>query len=218
MGMMIANGMKIAAIAASVALMGFGSAQAANLVNNGDFSNPNVGGGWGMFSNGQVGAWNNTNGDSLEVGNSNVYGLGCINAACQSLEVNANTFDTVSQTIYGLTSGASYLVSWAYSARDGGGPQSLDVSFGGDHLATNTGSVSAWSNNAVRITANKTSELLQFQSANVGGNSSFGNEITNVSVAGVPEPATWALMTVGLLGLGAMIRRSRKQAAAAVAA
>jgi hypothetical protein len=44
---------------------------------------------------------------------------------------------------------------------------------------------------------------------------SSGNsfEFDNISTAGVPEPATWALMLLGVAGLGAALRRTRGSAA-----
>lgn len=38
---------------------------------------------------------------------------------------------------------------------------------------------------------------------------------TNPSISGVPEPAAWALMTIGFLSIGAAIRRSRRTTLAA---
>jgi hypothetical protein len=39
----------------------------------------------------------------------------------------------------------------------------------------------------------------------------------NVGAGGVPEPATWAMMILGVAGIGASLRRTRKTAAAATA-
>ncbi len=38
------------------------------------------------------------------------------------------------------------------------------------------------------------------------------------SVAAVPEPATWAMMLMGFFGLGAVVRRQRRQTLALMAA
>jgi hypothetical protein len=42
--------------------------------------------------------------------------------------------------------------------------------------------------------------------------------VSNVSVAGVPEPATWVMMLAGFGGLGAVLRMGRRQRLASIAA
>ena len=192
--------------------MALSPANAANLIDDGDFATPSVGGGWGFFNNGSVGQWVNTNSDVLEVGNSATYGLPCFSASiCQNLEVNANTFDTVSQTVTGLTLGQTYDLSWAYGGRTGGGPQALNVSFGNTLLTQNSGSIGAWTITTFRVLATSSSETLVFSALNLGGLPSYGNEITNVSLSAVPEPMSWAMMLLGFGGLGAVVRNRRKQ-------
>jgi hypothetical protein len=210
------NAMAALASALSIGLLG-GAAHAANLIGDGDFSTPNTGGGYGFFANGQVGPWMNTNGDALEVGASGIYGLSCDGpGACQNLEVNANTFDTVSQTVT-LTAGKLYNLTWDYGGRPGGGPQILDVSFGGDPVKTDTGSFGVWSHNYVQVIGTGNPEDLVFASEVTGGLPSYGNEITNVALSAAPEPATWAMMLMGLLGLGAMMRTERRRQVATIA-
>jgi len=154
-----------------------GAAHAAVIV-NGDFTNPNVGGGYGQFAT--IPGWFDTS-DTLEVGASSVYGLPC--------ETD---------------------LSWDYGGRNGGGPQQLDVFFGGVQIATDTsnGVNAFWTPNEVSVIASGSSETLTFQSVNVGGTASYGNELTGVSIA-VPEPAAWALMLLGFAGLGAALRTRR---------
>lgn len=204
----------VAVLAAGAAFMALSPANAANLISDGDFATPSVGSGWGFFSNGSVGQWLNTNGDVLEVGNSATYGLPCFSAGvCQNLEVNANTFDTVSQTVTGLTVGQSYDLSWAYGGRTGGGPQALNVSFGNTLLTQNSGSIGVWTLTTFRVLATSSSETLTFAALNLGGLPSYGNEITSVSLSAVPEPMSWAMMLLGFGGLGAVVRNRRKQRA-----
>jgi hypothetical protein len=203
----------IASLTAAVALAA--SAHASSLISDGDFSSPNQHGGWSIYSPGLgLGSWNNTNGDGIEIGYSPIYGLPCINGGCQNLEVNANTFDTDSQKISGLTVGQTYHLSWEYGGRTSGGPDSLNVYFGGVLLTTDTGSVGTWTLNSFNVVATSDMEVLTFQSIASNGAPSYGNEVTNV-VLGVPEPSTWAMMLLGLAGVGFMSYR-RKQSGAAL--
>jgi hypothetical protein len=51
-----------------------------------------------------------------------------------------------------------------------------------------------------------------------GGNNNIGNILDDVSLStGVPEPVTWALMLLGVAGIGASLRRVRSGAITAVA-
>ena len=84
-------------VVAAAAVLGASSAFAgANLIQNGDFSVPTFGCGWGFVSNGFMGWTTNDPNGVMEIGNSGIYGLPCDNGGCQSQEIDANAFDTVS--------------------------------------------------------------------------------------------------------------------------
>jgi hypothetical protein len=217
-----------AVLALSLAAAG-GAAHAAALINDGDFSNPNQNGSWSIYSPG-INGWMNDNGDGVEIGNSDIYGLACENAGCQNLEVNANTFDTDSQTVTGLIVGDTYDLSYLYGERSSGGPQMLDVYFGAalpssaSFLTQDTtpgpgnNGPNSWTLNSFVVQAVATSETLYFQSLATSGSPSYGNEITNVSltaVTAVPEPATWAMFLAGFGAIGFMMRASRRKGAIA---
>lgn len=192
-----------------------GTAEAAtNLVVNGDFTNPNTGSGW--TSRASIPGWVSESGDSIEVGNAGVYGATCYSATCQLLEVNANRFGSVSQLVSGLVTGGTYKFGWAYAGRNGGGAQLLDVFVNGSKVAQNssTGSFTGWQDNAFNFTATGPTAKLLFSSVNAGGNRSFGNLITNVSVGAVPEPASWAMMIIGFGMIGYASRRRARMIAA----
>jgi hypothetical protein len=212
--------MKLGIATASLALTlaATGAAQAASII-NGDFSTPNEHGGWGDVTS--LTGWVSNTSDSFEVGNSGVYGLGCVTGTtCQNLEVNANEFGSVSQTVTGLTVGDSYQFSWDYGGRAGGGAQQLDVLINGVQIATdNSDGVNAvWTPNSYKFTAGSSSETFTFTSADVGGAPSYGNELTLVSLVAVPEAATWAMMLLGVGMIGGGLRLSRRQNMAATAA
>lgn len=188
-----------------------GSAQAAQFIVNGNFSTPDVGGG---FTNNQaIPGWTNLAETYVEIGNSALYGLPCISTGCHNLEVNNTTYGAVSQTVTGLTIGHGYVLSFDYGGREYGGnpsfgPQLLNVSFGGQLLAQDSGSYGTWSSNVFHVIATDTSQVLLFQSImQVGSLPEGGNEITNVSLTAVPEPAAWAMMLVGLALVGVVLRR-----------
>lgn len=173
------------------------------LVTNGTFAAASTG--WTAFQ-----TQNPKASDSVEVHSSGVFGLPCFNAACVNAEVNANAFDTLTQTISGLTVGVNYVLTWAYSGRNGSGPQEMNVSFGGALLEHDFNSASnPWTVSAYNIVATSASEVLSFAAQNIGGGATVGNELTNVSLQAVvvPEPASLALL--GAFALGTVLLRRK---------
>ncbi len=193
------NFVRIAGLVATLGLAASAHA-AVNLVNNGDFSSPNVGGGWTLVNSGADG-WYNVS-DTIEIGNSQVYGLPCANGACQSSEILANhSPDTMYQPINGLVIGDVYKVSYLYGGRTGY-DATMVSSFGTATLTTNTGSLGSWTSNTFFVTASATTENLSFSASALSGCSGCGAEITNVSVSAVPELSTWIMMLAGFGALG----------------
>ena len=188
-----------------------------NLVVNGDFSNPGQGSSWHAVPNGGVPGWTNTvNSDGIEIDSAGVIGGLAYPGTTQSAELNGSTWDTISQTITGLTIGDTYIVSWAYGERPGSGFQQTNVSVGDALIATDTSSGQAqtltWALNTVQVVATANSENLVFAAVNEAGHGgsrpSVGNEITAVSVS-VPEPMTTALLGLGLLALAGLRRKAK---------
>jgi hypothetical protein len=129
-------------------------------------------------------------------------------------------------TVTGLTPGDTYQISfdWAAGQQFGFTGQTTagwDVSIGATNVSTgaatvNTGQFVPWSNDTFKFTATGTSDVLSFLA--IGGASAAQPPfalLDNVSVTPVPEPASWALMLLGVGALGAGLRMRRREVFAA---
>jgi choice-of-anchor C domain-containing protein len=208
----------LAAAAAAATLVIAGSAGAATIVNGGfvgpsapDGSFQTVGLSTGVIpgwtvSSGDVdwikGYWQSSDGDGF------------------SVDLNGNHPGAISQTIDTVI-GQTYTLSFDMSANpdhgndlrlilgDTGGAATtfaynLDVS-------TNSRANMNWTPQFLNFTATGDSTTITFASGSGGANCCYGAAIDNVAIAdAVPEPASWALMLTGFLGMGTVLRRSRR--------
>jgi hypothetical protein len=206
------------AMALAAVAWGTGSAHA-DLITDGTFASPDVGGGWNGFNSSGSSAAGGVNGwtDSLghiEIDNSAMLGLPSYNGFSQSLEVNSTAPDTVSQTVSGLTPGARYDLSFGYGVRPGSGTQELEVFFNGvlldTYFATNS-DTGFWTSENYLVSPTGSSAVLTFEGVLSGGPASYGNEISDVSLVAVDESSSLALFASGLLGLSLM--RGRRASA-----
>lgn len=139
----------------------------------------------------------------------------------RSIDLNGLDQGSIWQQLTGLTIGQNYSILFDMAGNpDGGGSTKVAVvSDAGNqtdvfnfNTAGTTHANMGWVTQQFNFTATSTSALLTFSSAQ---NNPFGAAIDNVRDAAVPEPATWAMMLVGFGGLGAMLRRKRRQLAIA---
>jgi MYXO-CTERM domain-containing protein len=139
----------------------------------------------------------------------NVSGAGCGNAGPAHTGTQmafldwSNSFDTISQTLTTVI-GQTYTISfWVASDQ----PNFLNVTFGGSTLFNGTApAIGDYVQFAFDSTAASTSTVLAFSGQRTAGGIEVLDDVS-VSASGVPEPATWLLTPVALLGLGALRRR-----------
>jgi hypothetical protein len=126
----------------------------------------------------------------------------------------------LSQTISGLTVGKTYTLSFDYafaqqSGFSGATTQFLTATLGGVSIDSPTvllpsHGFSGWQTFTTTITANASSEVLSFL-AHGSPQEPAMSLLTDVSLtSAVPEPATWAMMLVGLSAMGVVARRRRQ--------
>lgn len=138
----------------------------------------------------------------------------------RSVDLSGAANGSVSQT-FDTLAGQSYVVNFFLAGNPDGGPAAkvAITSADGSQLQSNTFTVTGsdsrsnmgWQAYSYNFTAATNSTTLTFASAT---GTAYGPALDNVSVAGVPEPATWAMMLIGFGGLGAALRSRRRSAMA----
>jgi hypothetical protein len=130
---------------------------------------------------------------------------------------NVPNISTLSQSI-ATTANARYTLSFDAGALGGGSEDIIAAVYDGATLIQSL-TVTTNANNNLDTTFSPQS--LNFTAASgatnvvfsaVGDGINIDPIIDNVSVAGVPEPASWAMMLVGFGGLGAAMRSARRKA------
>jgi hypothetical protein len=142
------------------------------------------------------------------------------NADGEMMIVNGDATDSTRvwyQSI-GLVSGQSYLFDFFMRSTYDTSPAVLSLSVAGTEVAGpfNAGLISdGWLHYTGNFTAGATGSA---EVAIWNKNTDFtGNDfaLDDISLAAVPEPATWAMMLTGFFGMGSMLRRRRAALAAA---
>lgn len=194
-------------------------AHAANPVVNGDFELPALsstatGGdtpsGWSVDANADIGLYTGKiylsccqiQGTPAELLNQFAsFGPGdrdTIGALTQTLSLNAGRY-VLSFDEGALGGGSQSLTASVLGALNN--PSTANVAQANDHLdATFVGHTLNFTSTGAPIT-------LAFQSTGAGGGVDV--ILDNVSIAAVPEPATWGLMLLGIFGMGATLRARR---------
>jgi hypothetical protein len=132
---------------------------------------------------------------------------------------------SISQTLTGLQVGQTYVLTFDWAAgqlvyRSGPTTEQLQVSFGDQAQATNVVSVPSggfqnWSTVTMNFTATDATQTLNFLSIGTPTGLPPMAVLDGVSLTAAPEPTSWAMMIVGLGGIGATIRHRRRLLAAA---
>jgi hypothetical protein len=174
------------------------SAQAANLVINGGFETGDFSG-WTLTGNT---ADSNVSTDLPSFGQ-------------YAADFGASgTLGGVTQTLNTVPGGA-YTV-WFDLQSLGGEPTRALVTFGNQTLLDLTDPASfAYTSYNFNVTATSAQTALTFQFRNDSSLYRLDNVLVlGAPVSAVPEPATWAMLMLGMFGVGAMMRLRRRPAAA----
>jgi hypothetical protein len=125
------------------------------------------------------------------------------------LQSYQNVGSEIDWNLTGLTPGKTYTLSF-YDIAYYVGAEEIQVSAFGKSTDYTPASNSSYGLNTFTFTPTSSSGDIAFATVTPSGNSVSG--IDNLTVSSVPEPATWALMLIGVGCVGAGLRMRRKEA------
>ena len=146
----------------------------------------------------------------------------------RSLDLNGLVPGSISQTIFGLTSGVTYEVTFDLAGNPAGGPNpktlNVTASAGPSSFSFNAANTSlgtmGWVAELFFFTATGPSTTLTFASTTTGfsGNdsypSAFGPALDNVSISATPLPSSWTMLIAGFVAFGFLAYRGTKKSTA----
>jgi PEP-CTERM motif len=162
----------------------------------------------GSFETGDFTGWTQSGNTNLSGVTGTFAGLLPEDGNFQAFFGPVGSLGFISQT-FSDVSGATYTVS-LWEAGFGGNPSEFDVAINGtEYIDISPVPASGYAQYTFTFTGTG-SDILSISNRN----DTFEQLIDNVSVSGVPEPSTWAMMLLGFGGLGFVsYRASRKSAA-----
>lgn len=214
--------MKIAAFLIAAAMMAPAAANAAVTVVNGSFEQGTDPGTFITLAPGSTAITGWTVGGNRGTGIDYIGSYWEASDGDRSIDLSGNGPGTLSQVLTGLTVGQSYQVNFDLAGNPDGGQgvklalvQAVIGGAPGIEQFTVDASTSRqdmnWSTRLYRFTAQGTSATLTFSSLT---DTAFGPALDNVGIAAVPEPASWAMMIMGVGLVGGALRSRRRVALA----
>jgi choice-of-anchor C domain-containing protein len=214
--------LKRSILAIALAVGAAGGGQAATVVNGSFETGPNPNGGLGFITLGtgdsSITGWTVTGGSIDYIGN-----YWTAQDGGRSIDLAGTSLGTLTQTLTDTVAGQLYEVNFWVSKNPDGGAATRTGTFsaGGQDFAFSYGLPNDranmnWQLESFRFVASGTSTDLSFL-ADASAGCCFGPALDNVSIAAVPEPATWAMMIGGFGLVGGALRAARRRPARALA-
>ena len=212
----MSNKLKLAAVAfAAISLIISASANASIFFDGFESPSQVPFGGYSYGGTDSAGA-NFINGTGIQA-NGSAFGYANAPEGIQTAHIQGTGIFT--ESITGLAIGQSYTLSFYEASRAGYPVDPIMVFFDSasvPNLLTSTPGSTDFTLVSTIFQATATSGLLSFSGTIPQTGGDFNAAVDAISISAVPEPATWAMMMLGFVGIGFMsYRRSRRSAAIA---